>query len=98
MTDLLHDKLTDVVLFSTLAFFYALPAYVALGAIWRFSAMIGHPINDGKMRKWRMIVLFGFFTPLAFLGIILGIAGKGSAAHFQTAHSVRFYLRVFHVY
>ncbi|KAJ4288941.1 hypothetical protein N0V90_011282 [Kalmusia sp. IMI 367209] len=70
------------------AFFFALPAYFALGAIWRFSDMIGHPINDAKMRKWRVIVLFGLFTPLATIGIILGIVGKGSAAHFHTAHGI----------
>jgi hypothetical protein len=69
------------------AFFFALPAYLALGAIWRFSDMIGYPIDDAKMKKWRILILFGFLL-FAFIGIILGIVGKGSAAHFQTAHSV----------
>ncbi|KAF9729295.1 hypothetical protein PMIN04_009289 [Paraphaeosphaeria minitans] len=72
---------------STVAFFFALPTYLALGAIWRFSDMIGHPINPIKMKKWRMVVLF-LFALFGFIGIILGIVGRGSAAHFQTAHSI----------
>ncbi|KAF1965396.1 hypothetical protein BU23DRAFT_561137 [Bimuria novae-zelandiae CBS 107.79] len=76
------------VLFSVLAFFFALPAYLALGAIWRLSDMIGQPINDAKVKKWRMIVLLGLFTPFALIGVIFGIVGKGSAAHFNTAHGI----------
>ncbi|KAL5384903.1 hypothetical protein DPSP01_005009 [Paraphaeosphaeria sporulosa] len=75
------------IFFSTVAFFFALPTYLALGAIWRFSDMIGHPVNPTKMKKWRMIALI-LFALFAFIGITLGIVGRGSAAHFQTAHSI----------
>lgn len=80
--------LTKSVFLTTFAFFYALPAYVALGALWRLSVMVGHPFNEAKNKKWRKIILFGMFTPAALVGIILGIVGMGKSRHFHTAHGI----------
>jgi hypothetical protein len=95
----LHGKLTPLLLFSgrninrsavvltTFAFFYALPAYLALGAIWRLSVLIGHPFDLASNQKWRfwILILFAFSS---ITGIILGLAGMGSAAHFSTGHGI----------
>ncbi|PVI01883.1 hypothetical protein DM02DRAFT_670923 [Periconia macrospinosa] len=73
---------------TTIAFIYALPIYVALGAIQRISVMLGHPFNETRVKWWRNLLLLGIFTPTAFVGIIMGIVGMGKARHFATPHGV----------
>lgn len=72
---------------TTFAFFYALPAYLALGAIWRLSMLVGYPFNLASNQKWRfwILVLFVFSS---ITGIIFGIAGMGGAAHFSSGHGI----------
>ncbi|KAF2732936.1 hypothetical protein EJ04DRAFT_578009 [Polyplosphaeria fusca] len=72
----------------TVTFFYALPAYIALGAIQRLSILIGNPINESKCIKWRKIILFAIFTPFLLLGVISGVLGIGKAQHFRSPHGI----------
>ncbi|KAF2472801.1 uncharacterized protein BDR25DRAFT_366007 [Lindgomyces ingoldianus] len=73
---------------STFAFFYALPVYLAFGAILRLSVLINHPFNETNNRKWRKRILLGLFLPTSVSGLIFGIVGMGKAMHFQTAHGI----------
>ena len=66
-----------------------LPAYLALGAIWRISVLIGHPLNEADNKKWRKRILLVLFLPTTVIGMIFGIVGMGKAAHFSTGHGVR---------
>ncbi|KAF2108774.1 hypothetical protein BDV96DRAFT_636494 [Lophiotrema nucula] len=75
------------VVLTTFAFFFALPAYLALGAILRLSVMIGYPLKEAKNTKWRRLILLALFLPSSIVGIILGIVGIGKASHFRDAHS-----------
>ncbi|KAF2639454.1 hypothetical protein P280DRAFT_518874 [Massarina eburnea CBS 473.64] len=76
------------VVLTTFAFFYALPIYLALGAMQRISVMIGHPFNEKKNKKWRTIFLLGLFAPTALVGIIVGMIAMGKSKHFATAHGI----------
>ncbi|KAF2676878.1 hypothetical protein K458DRAFT_436943 [Lentithecium fluviatile CBS 122367] len=76
------------ILFTTLAFFFALPIYLVLGSVMRISVMINLPFNEAKNKKWRTIILLYIFTPLAFAGIILGFVGMGNSKHMRTTHGV----------
>jgi hypothetical protein len=80
--------LTNAVVLTTFAFFYALPAYLALGAIWRMSVLMGYPLNEADNKKWRKRILVFFFIPTALTGIIFGFVGMGNSMHFRSAHSV----------
>lgn len=72
----------------TTAFFYALPAYLALGAVQRLSVLINHPLDEVSNKKWRKIILLGVLFPTTTAGFITGVIGMGSAQHFRTAHGV----------
>lgn len=71
-----------------MAFLTFLPLYLIFGVVWRFSVLAGHPVDETKNRKWRMGFLVTFFV-LGVAGVILGMVGMGSAAHFRDTHSVR---------
>ncbi|KAG9195272.1 hypothetical protein G6011_00392 [Alternaria panax] len=75
------------VLFAGLAFLTFLPLYLVLGVVWRFSVLTGYPVDETKNRKWRMGFLITFAI-LGITGIILGIAGMGSASHFRDTHGI----------
>ncbi|CAN9418360.1 unnamed protein product [Alternaria alternata] len=75
------------VLFAGLAFLTFLPLYLVLGVVWRFSVLTGYPVDEAKNRKWRMGFLITFAV-LGVVGIILGIAGMGSASHFRDTHGI----------
>ncbi|KAF2187913.1 hypothetical protein K469DRAFT_748752 [Zopfia rhizophila CBS 207.26] len=77
-----------LIVLTTFAFFYALPAYLALGAIQRLSVLIGHPFNLANNLKWRKRIFLGLFLPTSVAGIIFGIIGMGKAQHFQTGHGI----------
>lgn len=68
-----------------------LPLYLIFGVVWRFSVLAGHPINESKNRKWRLGFLVAFLV-FSFIGIVVGIAGMGSARHFREVHGVSIYL------
>ncbi|KAF1952393.1 hypothetical protein CC80DRAFT_572612 [Byssothecium circinans] len=76
------------IILTTLAFFYFLPIYLALGAIQRISVMIGHPVNEKKNKKWRTIFLLGLFAPTGLSGIVLGMIAMGKSKHFGTTHGI----------
>ena len=83
-------SLIGAVIFATFAFFFALPAYAALGAIWRISVLINHPLDEAHNKKWRKCILLLAFLPSMVIGIVFGIVGMGKAVHFTTAHGVRY--------
>lgn len=76
------------IVFTTIAFFFALPAYLALGAIWRISVLIGYPLVESDNKKWRKRILLILFLPTSVIGMIFGIVGMGKAAHFTTGHGI----------
>ncbi|KAH7128592.1 hypothetical protein B0J11DRAFT_578782 [Dendryphion nanum] len=76
------------VLLTSIAFLFALPAYLALGAILRLSSLMGHPVNTAKNTKWRFGVFVYLFVPTALLGTVFGIVAMGNAAHFRSGHSI----------
>ncbi|KAF2196049.1 hypothetical protein GQ43DRAFT_436338 [Delitschia confertaspora ATCC 74209] len=89
MPSLLHrSMLTNSVLLTTFAFFFALPTYLILGVMQRLTMLINAPLPAAKTRKWQKIILMYLFTPAALSGIILGIVGMWNSKHFTTPHGI----------
>ncbi|KAL6160798.1 hypothetical protein ACJBU6_01317 [Exserohilum turcicum] len=75
------------VLFVTLAFFLFLPLYLIWGVVWRFSNLVGYPVDEARNRNWRMGFLLAFAL-FSIVGIVLGIVGIGNVRHFRDLHAV----------
>lgn len=76
-----------LVLFVTLAFFLFLPLYLIWGVVWRFSNLVGYPVDEARNRNWRMGFLLAFAL-FSIVGIVLGIVGIGNVRHFRDLHAV----------